>query len=95
MGWVIGIWVLTLLVIPLTVIVTARRQAIVIARLQKDAPPFWERNRDQIAINAIFTVIGGVLRRRPKTIPCRNVGDGKSVGAKVLGVLGSFKYSSM
>ena len=61
MGWVIGIWGLTLLVIPLTVIVTARRQAIVIARLQKDAPPFWERNRDQIAINAIFTVIGGVL----------------------------------
>jgi hypothetical protein len=59
--WAIGIWVLTLLVIPLTVIMTARRQAIVIPRSQKDAPPFWERNKDDIAINAVFTVIGGVL----------------------------------
>jgi hypothetical protein len=60
-GWVIGIWVLTLLVIPLTVIMTARRQAIVIPRLQKDAPPFWERNKDDIAVNAVFTVIGAGL----------------------------------
>jgi hypothetical protein len=57
----IGIWVATALAIPLCVTVTARRQAIVIPRPQKDAPPFLERNRDEIAINAIFTVIGGVL----------------------------------
>jgi hypothetical protein len=60
-GWVIGIWVVTLLVVSLSVIMTARRQAVVIPRLQKDAPPFWERNRDEIAINAVFTVIGAVL----------------------------------
>jgi hypothetical protein len=58
---VIGIWAAALLTIALSVIMTARRQAIVIPRTQKDAPPFWERNRDEIAINAIFTVIGGVL----------------------------------
>jgi hypothetical protein len=57
----IGIWVTTALAIALSVTVTARRQAIVIPRPQKDAPPFWERNRDEIAINAAFTVIGGVL----------------------------------
>ena len=50
-----------LLAIALSVIMTARRQATVIPRPQKDAPPFLERNRDQIAINAIFTLIGGVL----------------------------------
>jgi tetrahydromethanopterin S-methyltransferase subunit C len=59
--WVIGTWAAALLTIVLSVIMTARRQAIVIPRTQKDAPPFWERNRDEIAINAIFTVIGGVL----------------------------------
>jgi hypothetical protein len=57
----IGIWVLTLLVVTFAVVITARRQAIVIPRYQKDAPPFLERNKDDIAINAIFTVIGGVL----------------------------------
>jgi hypothetical protein len=61
LGWMIVTWSLTLLAIPLAVIMTARRQAIVIPRTQKDAPPFLERNRDQIAINAIFTVFGGVL----------------------------------
>jgi hypothetical protein len=59
--WVIGIWVLTLLAIVFSVVLTARRQAIVIPRSQKDAPPFWERNKDEIAISAIFTFIGGVL----------------------------------
>jgi hypothetical protein len=36
-------------------------------------------------------------RKRPKTIPCRNVGDGKSpAGEKSLGsLLGCLKYSSM
>jgi hypothetical protein len=57
----IRIWVTAALAITISVILTARRQAIIIPRYQKDAPPFWERNRDQIAINAIFTVIGGVL----------------------------------
>lgn len=57
----IGIWVAAALVIAISVILTARRQAMIIPRYQKDAPPFWERNRDEIAINAIFTVIGGVL----------------------------------
>jgi hypothetical protein len=60
-GWVIAIWALALLTIALAVIMTARRQAIVIPRPQKDAPPFWKRNRDEILINAIFTAIGGVL----------------------------------
>jgi hypothetical protein len=60
-GWIIGLWAATLLTIALSVALTARRQAIVIPRPQKDAPPFWERNRDDIAINAIFTFIGGVL----------------------------------
>jgi hypothetical protein len=55
--WIFGIWALTLLAVPLAVIMTARRQAIVIPRPQKDAPSFWERNQDQIAINAIFTVM--------------------------------------
>jgi hypothetical protein len=59
--WIIGTWAATLLTIALSVILTARRQAIVVPRPQKDAPPFWERNRDEIAINAIFTFIGGVL----------------------------------
>jgi hypothetical protein len=59
--WVIGTWALTLWVIPLAVIMTARRQATVIPLPQKDAPPFLERNRDEIAINAIFTVFGVVL----------------------------------
>jgi hypothetical protein len=59
--WVIGIWAAALLTIALSVIMTAQRQAIVIPRTKKDAPSFWERNRDEIAINAIFTVIGGVL----------------------------------
>jgi hypothetical protein len=57
----IGIWVTTALAIALSVIMTARRQATVIPRFQKDAPPFLERNKDDIAISAIFTVIGGVL----------------------------------
>jgi hypothetical protein len=52
------IWGLAVLLIALSVTLTARRQAIVIPRLQKDAPPFWERKRDDIAINAVFTVIG-------------------------------------
>jgi hypothetical protein len=59
--WAIGISALALLAIVLSVVLTARRQAIVIPRYQKDAPPFLERNKDEIAINAIFTVIGGVL----------------------------------
>jgi hypothetical protein len=59
--WVIGVWVAAVLATVFSVMLTARRQAIVIPRLQKDAPPFWERNRDEIAINAVFTVIGGVL----------------------------------
>jgi hypothetical protein len=58
---VVGIWAAALLTIALSVIMTARRQAIVIPRAQKEAPPFWERNQDQIAINAIFTVIGAGL----------------------------------
>jgi len=37
---VIGIWAAALLTIALSVIMTARRQAIVIPRPQKDAPPF-------------------------------------------------------
>jgi hypothetical protein len=57
----IGTWVAAVLATTLSVILTARRQAIVIPRTQKDAPPFWERNRDEIVINAIFTAIGGVL----------------------------------
>jgi hypothetical protein len=59
--WGIGTCVLALLTIALSVILTARRQAIVIPRPQKDAPPFWERNKDEIAINATFSVIGGIL----------------------------------
>jgi hypothetical protein len=59
--WVIGTWALTLLAVPLAVIMTARRQAIVIPRFQKDAPPFLRRNRDDIVINAIFTVFGAFL----------------------------------
>jgi hypothetical protein len=59
--WVIGSCALAILAIVLSVFLTARRQAIVIPRSQKDAPPFWERNRDEIAINAIFTVIGAGL----------------------------------
>jgi hypothetical protein len=59
--WIIGTWALTISVVSLAVIMTARRQAIVIPRPQKDAPPFWERNRDEIAINTVFTVIGAVL----------------------------------
>ena len=59
--WVIAIWAVALLTIVFSVIMTARRQAIVIPRAQKDAPQFWERNRDQIAINAIFTGIGAFL----------------------------------
>jgi hypothetical protein len=59
--WVIGTWAAALLAITLSVTLTARRQAIVIPRPQKDAPPFWERNKDEIAINATFTVIGGIL----------------------------------
>ena len=39
--WIIGTWALTLLTVPLAVILTTRRQAIVIPRYQKDAPPFW------------------------------------------------------
>jgi hypothetical protein len=57
----IGIWVVAALAIAISVILTARRQAIIIPRYQKDAPPFLERNRDEIAISAIFTVIGGAL----------------------------------
>jgi hypothetical protein len=60
-GWAIGTSAMALLAIVLSVILTARRQAIVIPRFQKDAPPFLRRNRDEIAINAFFTVIGGVL----------------------------------
>jgi hypothetical protein len=59
--WLIGLgWVLAVVSV-LAVTMGARRQAIVIPRPQKDAPPFWERNRDEIAINAFFTVIGAVL----------------------------------
>ena len=61
LGWAIGISSLILLAIVLSIILTAQRRALVIPRTQKDAPPFWERNRDQIMINAIFAVIGGVL----------------------------------
>jgi type VI protein secretion system component VasK len=57
----IGFWIAAATVIAISVVLTARRQAIIIPRYQKDAPPFWERNRDEIAINATFTVIGGVL----------------------------------
>jgi hypothetical protein len=60
-GWLVGIGIVFTLAIVISPAMIARRQAIVIPRLQKEAPPFWERNKDVIAITAIFTVIGAVL----------------------------------
>jgi hypothetical protein len=57
----IRIWVAAALAIVISVVLTARRQAIIIPRLQKDAPPFLQRTRDDIAINAIFTLIGAIF----------------------------------
>jgi hypothetical protein len=37
------------------------RVAIVIPRYRKDAPSFWQRNRDTIAITFFFTLVGAVL----------------------------------
>ena len=60
-GWLVGLLCVLVVTGILAALMVTRRQAIVIPRPQKEAPPFWERNKDQIAINAIFTVIGGVL----------------------------------
>lgn len=37
------------------------RRAMVIPRLETEAPTFWKRNRDQIAINFLFTILGAVI----------------------------------
>lgn len=60
-GWIIAIGIVSSILLVGYLTLGTRRFATVIPRSQKDAPPFWERNRDEIAINAIFTVIGGVL----------------------------------
>jgi hypothetical protein len=60
-GWIIAIGIVSSILLVGYLTLGTRRYATVIPRSQKDAPPFWERNRDEIAINAIFTVIGGIL----------------------------------
>jgi hypothetical protein len=60
-GWIIAIGIVSSILLVGYLTLGTRRYATVIPRSQKDAPPFWERNKDEMAINAIFTVIGGVL----------------------------------
>ena len=60
-GWTVVISSLIVLAFATMFGMTTTRQAIVVPRSQKDAPPFFDRNRDQLVVNAIFAVVGAAL----------------------------------